>query len=220
MKYLVTVALLVITSAAGAGVIDDYTVGDYTLIAPGPTMPYVGTDTQYDASGEHILGGRRDVTFEVTAGDEWDPRARVATATSKMAYNSDGGNASVWTTVYGGGGDLNADFTVANGTAFVIELISGDMWSGPRPTPVTITVVSGTGTASVTTDLIAAGFYVVPFSSFAGVDFTDVDMVTMVITQGPANDGVDYSLGSFTTDSTSPVGAEGQSWGSVKALYR
>jgi hypothetical protein len=97
------------------------------------------------------------------------------------------------------------------------------MYSGPRPVPVTITVTSSKGTANEVTaqstqSLINDGVYLYQFTDFAGVDFTDVDQITLFF-DASAYTSVDYALGPFRTNEV-PVQTEPTTWGRTKAIYR
>lgn len=56
--------------------------------------------------------------------------------------------------------------------------VDGDLTFGPRPVPLTITVRSGSTTRSAVTTLLDNRTYYIPFTSFAGINFADVDAVT------------------------------------------
>ena len=89
-----------------------------------------------------------------------------------------------------------------------------------RPLPFTITVVSGSGTASVTKNLVADGIHSFAFSEFAGVDFTDVDRITIEFVQDSSvNDAVDFAIFQIYAGA-SPIGVENSSWGQIKELYK
>ncbi len=216
--------LLVVPALAFALMIDDYAAGAYELGREGYTPPYTVSDTQYDATGEHILGGQRDVTFYKISGSGTQPNCNCIPDTEYMGdlgfvtYNSAFGCNAVWTTTYGLAGDLNANLT--GGDAFEISLISGDMDdSDPqRPVPMTLRVFSSAGDGSTTRDLVAEGIYTFPFADFPGVDFADVDRIEVEIVQdSDLNDAVDFALGFFQTNEA--VAVEEMNWGDVKKGY-
>ncbi len=130
-----------------------------------------------------------------------------------LSHNHNAGAKSILELKYGTTVDLNANLTL-----FETRLeINGRrrLYAGPRPVPCTITVTSGRGTpaqatASKTLSLINAGVYAYPFTSFPGVDFTDVDMITVRF-DSSAYTSVDYAIGPFRTDGeTVPV--ESATW--------
>jgi len=213
---------LLIPIASFAVIIDDFQFGAYTLGREGTPMPYTVSDTQIDAGGTHILGSQRDVTLEKISGSSTQPYVALFLGIG-ATYNSSFNCRAFWTHEYGLGGDLNSDFTDNGGTSLIVDLIGGDMGlSNPvRPTPMTFTVVSGTGTASHTIQLIDNKIYFIPFTNFPGVDFTDVDRVSFMVEQDPAfNDAIDFAIDFFGTDADLSVPTQQSSWGSVKAIFR
>lgn len=226
MKGLTLSCILILAAiTAQAVIIDDFQTGEYTLGREGTTPPYTISDTQYDPTGLHILGGRRDVVLDKQSGSTTQPYCNVMAIEYNgifgwSTYNSSFGCNAIWTTTYGGGGDLNADLTLGGATAIMVDVISGDMYSGPRPVPLTVTVYSGAGSASVTRNLVYEDTYEFPFNAFTGVDFDDVDRIVFEIVQDSGvNDAVDFALGQFYTNE-SAVGVEESNWGAIKGLYR
>ena len=217
--------LILCAGAAQAVIIDDFQTGEYTLGREGTTPPYSVSGTQFDPTGLHIIGGRRDVELDKQTGSTTQPYCNVMAIDYNgvfgwSTYNSSFGCNAVWTTTYGGGGDMNADLTIGGATAILVDVISGDMYSGPRPVPLTITVYSGAGSSSVTRQLVYEDTYEFPFNAFTGVDFGDVDRIVFQIVQDSStNDAVDFALGQFYTNE-SVVGVEESSWGTIKGLYR
>ncbi len=161
------------------------------------------SDTQFDGTGTHIIGGQRDVTFQKITGSSTQPYANVLSTVTYLGYtgistyNSFFNCNAVWTTTCGLAGDLNADLT-AGGTADRISLvIDGDQDDSVpvRPIPLTITVISGTGTAAVTKDLVNYGIHSFLYTEFACVDFADVDRLVFEIEQdSQINDAIDFAL--------------------------
>jgi hypothetical protein len=224
MKILLTLLLiaLALPGAASAVIIDDFTVGPYQLGREGYALPYTVTDTQLDASGVHILGGAREVTLEKITGSATQPYTALIT-TFGATYNSSFNCTAFWTHTYGADTDLNVDLTAGGATALVIDVIAGDMAASvpPRPTPFTVTLASGTGTASTTIQLLDNQIYFLPFTDFAGVDLTDVDRISFTVEQNPAfNDAIDFGIDFFSTDIHLGVATEESSWSDVKALFR
>jgi len=123
---------------------------------------------------------------------------------------------------YGVTTDMNTDLTLGLATAIRVDA-TGDMYAGPRPVPLRITVTSGRGTAgetsaTVSQNLVLDGTYTYPFASFTGVDFTDVDAVSLEL-DASAVQAVDLCIYNFQTNGT-PVGVESISFGHLKTLYR
>jgi hypothetical protein len=230
MKALLTVFAVIIFgfgTAVAETVIDDFQVGEYGLGREGITPPCITSATLLDPSGLHIIGGQRDVSLEKFTGSTTQPYVNAMPTVEYAGflgistYNSAFGCNAVWTMTYGLAGDLNADLTTGNADAFLVELVSGDMYSGPRPVPLEITVVSGAGTASVTQHMIIEGTYIYLFDEFTGVDFTDVDMLIFEVVQDSAiNDAVDFALGEFRASISDPTGTDEATWSAIKALYK
>ncbi len=222
MKNLLLICglLMLIPAASQAIFIDDFTTGAYVLGREGTPMPYTVSATNIDATGMHILGGERVVTLEKITGSSTQPYIAMAIGFG-ATYNSAFGCTGFWTNEYGKNADLNADLTADGSGAFLIDLVGGDLWSGPRPTPFTVTVVSGTGSASSTIQLINNQKYFMSFGDFPGVDFTDVDYISFVVEQNPSfNDAIDFAIDFFGTDADASVPNEVTSFGNVKSLFR
>ena len=161
------------------------------------------------------------MTLEKRTGSGTSPYVMCSTTDYDgiSCYNSTYGDNATWTMTYGLAGDLNVDLTADGADAILVEVFGGDLEAGPRPTPLTITVVSGAGTASVTKNLVANTTYDFFFSEFAGVDFTDVDrLVFEVVQDEEVNPAIDFCFTRFVTHQAS-VPAESSSWGRIKALY-
>ncbi len=207
-------------------IIDDFQAGDYLLGRTG-TPPYTVSSTQFDGSGTHILGGQRDVTFQKLTGSELQPYVNVLSTVTYAGYtgistfNSSFNCNALWTMTYGLAGDLNADLIVGGLADHISVTIEGDQDNSVpvRPIPMTITVVSGTGTATITKNMVEDGTHAFYFTEFAGVDFADVDRITFEIEQdSQLNDAVDFAIFQFYAGAGS-VPVEETSWGRVKALY-
>ncbi len=210
--------------ASFAVVIDDFQTGEYTVGREGTPMPYTVSDMQMDPSGTHILGGQRDVTFEKLTGSSTQPYATLNTAYG-ASYNSSFGCNAIWSQHYGMNGDLNSDFTNGGGTALMVNILGGDMGGPfPRPTPFSVTLISGSGAAQAThtISLTADGTYFLDFSDFPGVDMTDIDQVFFTVTQSTfyGNDAIDFAMDFFGTDSDMTVSTEETTWDSLKANFR
>lgn len=222
MKKLLLVSALVlwVPVAAQAVFIDDFTTGTYVLGREGTPMPYIVSATNTDGTGTHILGGERVVTLEKITGSSTQPYIAMV-AGFGATYNSAFGCTGFWTNEYGLNADLNADLTAGGGSAIMVDVTGGDLSSGPRPTPFTVTVTSGGVTASSTIQLVSNAKYFLPFTDFVGIDFTDVDYISFVVEQNPAfNDAIDFAIDFFGTDADAAVANEESSFGSVKSLFR
>ena len=211
---------------ATAAVIDDFQAGETTLGREGLVPPSTVDATRLDPTLEHIVGGICEVTLEKSAGTVDQPYVAIFLGSEGemgvATYNSTVDCEATWTLVYGADGPMDADLTDHDADAILIDLVSGDMATGPRPVPMTIAVTGGGATASATVDLIEAGLYTLAFSEFPGVDFSHVDRIEITMTQDPATcDAVDFALGSIITGSLQAVvGSHDESWGGVKSLFR
>ncbi len=223
-NLLLMIALVLLIPAASQAIfIDDFTTGAYTLGREGTPMPYTVSATNIDASGMHILGTERVVTLEKRTGSSTQPYITLVTGFGST-YNSSFYCSAIWTSEYGKNTDLNADLTADGSGSFLVDVVGGDMAaSNPvRPTPFTVTVISGAGSASFTIELVNNWKYFIPFSSFPGVDFTDVDYISFAVEQDPSlgNDAIDFAIDFFGTDADASVDNEITSFGSVKSLFR
>ena len=233
-------ALLISFSSAGAVTIDDLSdqfppnpdlpvsgraiifVGykcDGSACPPGAMVTHSGSDAAFQSGLSGVLGGEREaVIHEVTGTADagiWGPG-------NVISFNHNAGASAILDLSYGVSVELNADLTAGMATALIVEVLSGDMYAGPRPVHCTITVTSGLGTGSETTasqtvDLIDETQYEFPFTGFAGVDFTDVDRISY---RFDASDytSVDFSIGPLRTDEQ-VVGVEQSTWGSIKSRF-
>jgi hypothetical protein len=192
---------------------------DGSSCPPGNIVDHPVSDQASQNGLAGVLGGSREAVLTRTSGN-----ANAVIVQGFFTHNHDAGASSTTLEArYGMAADLNVDLTVGGATGLEVNLISGDLDSGPRPVPVTITVTSGRGTANETTasstqSMVSEGIYLFLFTDFTGVDFTDVDRLTYFFDASQVV-AVDYALGPFKTDEP-PVQTVTSSWGSVKAIYR
>lgn len=193
---------------------------DGSACPPGVMVTHTGSDAAYQTGLAGVLGGEREaVIYEVTGTADagiWGPG-------NVISFNHNAGASAILDLFYGVSAELNADLTAGMATALIVEVLSGDMYAGPRPVHCTITVTSNLGTGSETTasqtlDLIDETEYEFPFTGFAGIDFTDVDRISY---RFDASDytSVDFSIGPLRTDEEM-VGVEDTTWGAIKSQYR
>ena len=140
------------------------------------------------------LGGQRDSELLIPTAALSNfviaSSSRVG-VTPAIAYSTAFGPSGAFTLEYGGQADLNANLSAMR--AFELE-IEGDMSGGtPRPVPLTITAISGSGAASTTVSLLANGLYTIPFTAFPGVNFADVDFLQFRFNANNV-DSIDYVL--------------------------
>ena len=201
--------ILLLVGVAHGGIIDDFQEGPFALGREGFSMPYTVSHKAM-GSTSHIIGGQRDTTFEKQAGSTTNPHVGSVNGTGAW-YGSGFGCRAVWRLEYGLDNDLNADLKADGADVICVDLGTGDMWSGPRPVPLTITVLSGKGTAfeasdNVTKSLVNVGTYAYSFADFSGVDFTDVDYLRFEFRCTTATqDAVDFTVSSFSTAGPEPA---------------
>ena len=185
---------------------------------PGVMVNHLVNDVAYQTGLAGVLGGERRAEITYVVGT-----ANADIFNGFMAHNHNAGAKSILELKYGMTVDLNANLTLFEGTRLEINVVDGDMFAGPRPVPCTITVTSRRGTpaqatASKTLSLVNPGVYAYPFTAFPGVDFTDVDMITVRF-DSSAYTSVDYAIGPFRTDGeTVPV--ESATWGKIKSMWK
>ena len=186
LGLLVYVAAVIL--AAGAIIyIDDLEEGTFSLT--------VHTNKQTDSkinSGldlGRVLGGRRDSDLNYIQGAGTESSADNTTYPGDLYYQSPP-SASAWLRLqYGVAGDMNSDLT-AGGVNDGIYLRY--KWTDPSSGTCRITVVSSSGSYTVAkptpADVGATGTLVkYAFSEFPGVDFSDVDQLTIIWTNMPPN---------------------------------
>lgn len=214
---------LFITATASAGtVIDDFTVGEYSLGRDATALPFDDAITLIDPTGDHIVGGQRAVEFHVTSSD-WlgQPNVNCHPNYAVCSYNSFFGTDALWVMRYGGAG-MDVDLTPGSADA-ILFAIEGDMDdSNPQRTlPLTVTVTGGGTTASVTQTDGSDGLHVFPFAAFAGVDFAHVtEIVISIVADQTQNDAMDFALYEILAENQSGVANEDATWGELKMLYR
>ena len=121
-----------------------------------------------------------------------------------ITFNSsfDAGTVS-WSLVYGLQGDLNADFTACGNDRIRVEGAGQFETSldgmGTDATPLTVTLMSSTGFASVSMDLRgnpdqSATHFDFMLDDFIGTDVQDVDQLILTFEYSPLNVAVDYGI--------------------------
>jgi hypothetical protein len=222
-KFLIAAAIIFCAAGlAQAIVIDDFSQDRDFYVGDGIAPPVILTDYR-TGTNDHIIGGRCDITFDKRAGNRSNPALGYFTGGTYdniyyppyASYNSYFGSRALWNMEYGKNADLNANLLSDNGTKFEIE-VSGDLYSGPRPVPCTITLISGKGspqqaTASVTQNLTTTAIQnpnIISFnySTFAGINFSDIDNIKVEMSMLTVNqDAVDYGINWIKTDNVPPT---------------
>jgi hypothetical protein len=197
-------ASLLLGSLAQAVVVDEFTVGDFDT-----NVNF--NQTTLDAS---ILGGSRQVEFVHSGGGNFGLYLSLYSFYNGgvMSYSGFFNQTTLWRLTYGGspsdGNRLN--LSACNATSLHVGLggqldynCSGD---GPDGVPITVRVVSGATTASVTHMVHCAGYAdqgnIVEeflYSEFPGIDFAAVDQLSFTFNQTPVNSPVDYFVHGINT---------------------
>jgi hypothetical protein len=196
------------------------TMCDGSSCPPGTMVSHLVSDVAHQTGLSGVLGGERYALITYVLGTA---NSVMYEAGNMLTFNHNAMASAKLALTYGLSDDLNADFTAMGATELQVNVTDGDMYSGPRPVPCTITVTSGRGTpnehtASVTTSLVLAGVYSYPFSSFAGIDFTDVDRIAYLFDASLVQ-SVDFAIGPLVTDEHE-VATQPTTWGAVKSLFR
>lgn len=158
-----------------------------------------------------VLGGQRFAMVEEDTATNLLVTASTGPVGGhyELSYATATGRSGVLTLQYGALRNLDADLVSDGGQAFELAIV-GDMDDGaqPRPVQLRVTVHSGAASAQATRSLAADGVYQIPFSAFAGIDFTDVDFVMFELDASQVS-SVDYSLvgGLRTTGCLQPSGS-------------
>jgi hypothetical protein len=193
---------------------------DGSACPPGSIIRHPVDNSAYQTGLSGAVGGERYAHISYVAGTA---NSNIYGPGNVLTFNHNAGASAVLTLEYGMAVDLNADFSAIGATKFMVTVVSGDMYSGPRPVPCTITVISGRGTtveaiASSTLDLVDEATYNYPFSGFGPVDFSDIDYIKYTF-DASAVTSVDFAIGPLSTNG-GDVDAGQSTWGAIKELYR
>jgi hypothetical protein len=206
--------------ASGRPIIFVGSACDGSACPPGDIVSHTTDDSAYQTGLAGVLGEERHAVISYMAGTA---NSGIWAEGNSLSFNHNAGASAVLELEYGLNVDLNANFLSISATMFHVNVLSGDMYAGPRPVPCTITVTSGRGTAeeataSATLNLVDEMTYSFPFTDFSGVDFSDVDYIGYIFDASSVT-SVDFSIGPLTTDGDAVDTGE-SSWGAVKGLYR
>ncbi len=217
-----TLICLCLATTASAVIIDDFSVGAYSLGTDLVSLPYNNSTTITAPSGDHIIGGERHIEFDITStGMYGQPNVNCVPVAQISTYNSFFNTNAVWTMTWAGSG-MDEDLTGGASSA-IIFMINGDLDDSvpPRQLPLTITVTGGGVTASSTQTDGSDGLHMFPYTDFAGVDFSHVTSISMtIVADQTVNDAMDFSISDIQAGSESTVATEESSWDGLKALYR
>jgi hypothetical protein len=154
-------------------------------------------DAAYQSSLPGVLGGHRDTTVMASQ------MSNLATLSSTqsggkyaLSYATGQGSSGLMLLEYGAEADLNANLIADGSKGFEIE-IDGDMDNSIPNRPVELTVVAASGGGAVQAvakvTIIKDGVYQIPFASFAGVNFADIDYLSFDF-DSSAVSAIDYVL--------------------------
>jgi hypothetical protein len=205
--------------ASGRPILFVGTVCDGSSCPPGLLIEHPVSDATSQTGLAGVLGGGRDAVISHVVGTA---NSDIVTDPPSLTMNHNAGASAILEVHYGTAGSLDADLT-PNSADAIEFYVGGDMYAGPRPVPCTVTVTSGAGTAgevtaSVTQDLIENGVYTYPFADFTGVDFTDVDQLSILF-DASAVTAVDFGIGPIQTNGQ-VVPVDAANWGRLKAMWR
>jgi len=157
-----------------------------------------------------VLGGGRQATLMASTMQNFV--SFVSTTSSgknALGYAAGTGSSGELLLEYGAATDLNANLSADGSVAFELEIV-GDMDNSlpHRPVQLTVTVASGAVQTFATITVIKDGVYQIPFSSFPGVNFADVDYLSFDF-NGTQVSAIDYTLigGIRTTRCLQPSGS-------------
>lgn len=205
-QHLLIAAILVVATGGTAHAnrkIDAFTDPVPPQTLPGTTITsellWVGTlngvskteDKATQSGLPGVMGGKRVADSIATS-----PSNLVTTSIfdGNLSYATGTGSSGKLVLEYGGTTQLNKN--LSSELAFELE-INGDMDDGASPRPVLLTVRVGTNGltryATAQVSLARDGVYQIPFSWFAGVDFTDVDYISFSFDSSSVS-AVDYTL--------------------------
>lgn len=186
--------------------------------SPAPIL-WVGTvsaasrwqDAKEQSGLPGVLGGERDTTLMAsTLSNLVTLSSTQASGKSALSYATGSDSSGHLLLEYGADVDLHANLIADGSVAFELEIV-GDMDNSlpHRPVALTVSVASGSSppvAAQVT--LTADGVYQVPFTSFPGVNFADVNYVSFDFDASSVS-AVDYTLigGLRTTRCLQPSGS-------------
>jgi hypothetical protein len=144
-----------------------------------------------------VFGGRRETSVEASdMANNVILTSGGSNGQSYLNYAAGPGLSGRMILEYGASAQMNANL-IADGSVALEFEIEGDMDnSNPvRPVALTVTIESGGGSVikSTSVQIIADGLYQIPFSSFPGVNFADVDYIGFEFNSS-TQWGVDYDL--------------------------
>ena len=193
LGLLVYVAAVIL--AAGAIIyIDDQETGVFSLSVDDTNQTDSKTNTGLDVGC--VLGGRRDSDLNYVQGGSSASSADNETEPGELFYESPP-SASAWLRLqYGVAGDMNSDLTAGGVNDGIYVRYT---WSDLTGT-CQITVASSAGTNTVSKAIPPGvgdtGVLVkYAFSEFSGVDFSDVDRLTIIWTN--TSSGLDFKADFF-----------------------
>lgn len=190
--------MLAYCAAAAVIYIDDLEQGAFDLSVSSTQTTAAATNTGLPI--DRVIGGRRDVDLNYISGASSPSRIDNTTFPTELYYQSPPGASAWFRLQYGVAGDLNSDLTAGGvndgiylryrwtdlpGTAQITVVSSAGSYTLAKPTP------AGVGETGVLVKYA--------FSEFVGVDFSDVDQITIIWTNIPPN--ADFVVSFFAAGS-------------------
>lgn len=194
-------AMLLSVSRAGAVVVDDFdtafspdTHGGLVLAVNGANLLDCSTQTGMAT----VLGGSRKAVLHYLGGTGSGSEAQAEDVTSPkdiLTYSNGSDDTSELTLLYNGTGAGLGDLT-GGPDQFVVNLFRADLNAS-----ITVIAFDGTNTASDKINVMHAVTspmnLIFPFSDFTGVDFTDIQSLTLLLTSVNKTKAVDFEIDAF-----------------------
>ncbi len=146
------------------------------------------------------LGGRRDVSLAINGGS-----GAITTkldADGFLQFDNDANTSATLMLSYGIGGDLNADFSGANGIAITVSSVNNaanelGLGSGTFSLSLRSGVTIGSSTFNIAFNTPGVYFFSFSDPGFAGLDFSDIDALTLTLDTTTA--GSDFRIEDIST---------------------
>ena len=158
-----------------------------------PESPYC-QDSLFDYEENTIPVGYRKVSLSAEQPLTNDEQTVERTPIGEVSFSTFGTDAGRLDLQYGSPAQPLGLNLGSKGSQFEIEILSYDVETAA---PFTVYVTDGSGnSASASASYTTPGFYTIPFSSFAGTNFADVDVIVLSFTDANIS-GLDLTFDNF-----------------------
>jgi hypothetical protein len=199
-------AMLLSASQAGAVIIDHF----QSALSPdthiGAVLSVNGANT-LDCSTQTglatVLGGSRKAILHYLSGTGTGSEASSEDITSPdhfLTYNNGSDDTSELTLIYNGTGSGLGDLTAGGATQIILNLFRADLNASVKITAVDSANNTASDTINVLTDITVPTPLVFPFSDFAGVNFSNIKSLTVLLTNVNNTVAVDYEIDAIETN--------------------